>query len=147
MTARRPQMKMAAAALHSTEKSLPHDAAHVGLIHTDAHWQNLRVSHRRIGLVDFEDFANGRFMLDIAALMGRVESRRDAPALLDAALAGYDSVRSLPATHRRDLRVMLAFRRFDYAGWVLSWPRLDHQPWGPGFIAGTPDYIARLLAD
>jgi len=136
----------AAALVQAEHDALPHDVAHVGLIHTDAHWQNLRFTRRRIGLVDFEDCANGRFMLDLACLWGRVEARRDAPGLLEALLAGYDRVRPLPASHRRDLRVMLAFRRFDYAGWVLSWPRPDLQPWGPEFLAGTPAYIERLLS-
>jgi len=135
-----------AALLQTEHDALPHDAAHVGLIHTDAHWQNLRFTPRRIGLVDFEDCANGRFMLDLACLWGRVETRRDAAGLLDALLAGYDRVRPLPASHTRDLRVMLAFRRFDYAGWVLSWPRPDLQPWGPAFLAGTPAYIERTLS-
>ena len=140
-------LRRAAAALQRAHDALPRSNAHVGLIHTDAHWQNLRFSRGRIGLVDFEDFANGRFMLDIACLWGRVEGRRDAPALLDAILSGYDRITPLPASHRRDLRVMLAFRRFDYAGWILSWPRLDLQRWGPAFLDGTPDYIARLLSE
>ena len=41
---------------------------------------------------------------------------------------------------------MLAFRRFDYAGWVLSWPRLDLQRWGPSFLEGTPAYVTRHLS-
>ncbi len=140
-------LRDAAPLLQRAHDALPHDAAHVGLVHTDAHWQNLRFARSGIGLVDFEDFANGRFMLDVAALWGRVEARRDADALLDALLTGYDHVRPLPASHQRDLRVMLAFRRFDYAGWVLSWPRIDLHAWGPAFLAGTSDYITRLLAD
>lgn len=140
-------LRDAATLLQRAHDALPYDAAHVGLVHTDAHWQNLRFARGGIGLVDFEDFATGRFMLDIAALWGRVEARRDAEALLDALLSGYDQITPLPAAHRPDLRVMLAFRRFDYAGWVLSWPRLDQHAWGPGFLAGTPGYIARLLAD
>ncbi|MES3032607.1 MAG: phosphotransferase [Gemmatimonadota bacterium] len=139
-------LRHAAAALQSAHDLLPDDAQHTGIIHTDAHWQNMRFTTRRIGIVDFEDFATGRFMLDVACLWGRVQARRDAPALLDALLSGYDDVTPLPPGHRRDLRVMLAFRRFDYAGWVLSWPRIDHEPWGPEFLTGTPAYIERLLA-
>lgn len=139
-------LRGAAAALQSAHDLLPQDAQHVGIIHTDAHWQNMRFTRRRIGIVDFEDCANGRFMLDVACLWGRVQHRRDASALLEAILTGYDAVKPLPASHRRDLRLMLAFRRFDYAGWVLSWPRADLEPWGPEFLAGTPAYIARLLS-
>jgi Ser/Thr protein kinase RdoA (MazF antagonist) len=139
-------LRDAATLLQQAHDALPQDAAHVGLVHTDAHWQNLRFSRRGVGLVDFEDFATGRFMIDIAALWGRVESRRDAAALLDAILNGYDRITPLPVAHQRDLRVMLAFRRFDYAGWVLSWPRLDLYAWGPRFLAGTPTYITRLLS-
>lgn len=139
-------LRDAAAALQAEHDALPHDDRHTGIIHTDAHWQNMRFTEERIGIVDFEDFANGRFMLDVACLWGRVQDRRDAPALLDAILSGYDSVKPLPASHRRDLRLMLAFRRFDYAGWVLSWPRADFESWGPAFLSGTPAYIQRLLS-
>lgn len=139
-------LRRSSAALESAYASLPHGTDYAGLIHTDAHWQNLRFSRRRVGLVDFEDFATGRFMLDVACLWGKVESRRGSARMLDAILDGYDRVSALPAAHRRDLRVMLAFRRFDYAGWVLSWPRPDSEPWGVEFLAGTPDYIERLLA-
>lgn len=138
-------LRAAAAALQQAHDALPQDAAHAGLIHTDAHWQNMRFTQHRVGLVDFEDFANGRFMLDLACLWGRVEERPNARRLLDAMLAGYDRVSPLPAAHRRDLRVMLAFRRFDYAGWVLSWPRLDLYDWGPAFLRSVPAYIARTL--
>lgn len=139
-------LRRAASSLHAAHDALPHGAMHSGIIHTDAHWQNMRVTRQRIGIVDFEDFANGRFMLDVACLWGRLQQRRDAAALLDAIRTGYDGVKPLPACHRRDLRVMLAYRRFDYAGWVLSWPRADLQPWGPAFLAATPQYIDRLLA-
>jgi Ser/Thr protein kinase RdoA (MazF antagonist) len=132
--------------LDSAWQTLPTGATHAGLIHTDAHWQNLRWTRERVGLVDFEDVATGRFMLDLACLWGKVETRRGAAGMLDAILEGYDRVRPLPHDAARDLQVMLAFRRFDYAGWVLSWPRRDSQPWGPDFLAGTPAYIDRKLS-
>ncbi|HYW52179.1 MAG TPA: phosphotransferase [Gemmatimonadaceae bacterium] len=126
--------------------TLARGSAHAGLIHTDSHWRNMRFTTARIGIVDFEDFATGRFMLDIACLWGKVENRHGSARMLDAILSGYDAVRTLPPAHRRDLQVMLAFRRLDYAGWVLSWPRIDHQPWGPAFLAGTPQYIESMLS-
>lgn len=132
--------------LQSAHASLPVGAASVGLIHTDAHWQNMRFRRDTVGIVDFEDFATGRYMLDLACFYSKVEARRGSEAMLDALLAGYDEVSTLPAGFRRDLHVMLAFRRFDYAGWVLSWPRPDLLPWGPGVLAGAPAYIARQLA-
>ncbi len=135
------------AALERAHASLPRGSAYEGVIHTDAHWQNLRFTRARVGLVDFEDFARGRFMLDVACAWGRIEARRDSTSLLDALLEGYDHQRTLPAGYMRDLHVMLAFRRFDYAGWILSWPHLDLHPWGPSFLAGTPTYVARHLSE
>lgn len=127
--------------------ALPTGASHVGIIHTDAHWQNLRWTRTRVGIVDFEDCANGRFMLDLACFWAKLESRRNATALVDATLEGYDQVRSLSEDAMRDLRIMRAFRRFDYAGWILSWPRLNMRPWGPEFLAGTPAYMDRMLSE
>ena len=133
-------------ALQSAHAALPAGPAQVGLIHTDAHWQNLRFRRDTVGIVDFEDFATGRFMLDVACFWSKVEDRCGGEAMLDAVLAGYDDVSPLPAGFMRDLRVMLAFRRFDYAGWVLSWRRADLLPWGPALLAAAPAYIERQLA-
>ena len=134
-------------ALTAAYAALPVGSGVQGLIHTDAHWQNLRFTQQRVGLVDFEDFANGRFMLDLACVWGKVEGRHNDRQLLDALLAGYDRVAPLPDGHRRDLRVMLAFRRFDYAGWVLSWPRQDMFEWGPALLAGTLRYVEKKLSE
>ena len=139
-------LQQASRALQSAHASLPAGSAHVGLIHTDAHWQNLRFRRDTVGIVDFEDVATGRYMLDVACFWSKIEERRGGEAMLDALLAGYDEVSTLPAGFLRDLRVMLAFRRFDYAGWVLSWPRTDLLPWGPALLAEAPAYIERQLA-
>ncbi len=126
--------------------ALPVDAQHVGLIHTDAHCRNLRWEGRRPGLVDFEDFANGRYLLDVACFHHDMAARPGADARLRALLDGYDRVRSLPADWQRDLQVMLAFRRFDLAGWILSWPRVNLRAWGPDLLSSTPAYIDRTLS-
>ena len=138
-------LRQSCVALADAQAALPRGAAHEGLIHTDAHWQNLRFRRDGVGIVDFEDFANGRFMLDVACLWSKVERRRGSEAMLDAVLAGYHDVRSLPTGFMRDLRVMLAFRRVDYAGWVLSWSRPDLLPWGPALLAEAPAYVERQL--
>jgi Ser/Thr protein kinase RdoA (MazF antagonist) len=119
---------------------------HFGLIHTDAHQHNLRIARDRVGLVDFEDFGNGRFMFDIATLWAEFDQRSNSAPLLDALLTGYNNTRPLPDDYSRDLHVMLAFRRLDLAGWVLSWPRPDMKRWGPALLAETPHYIDAQLA-
>lgn len=127
-------------------RHLPAGPDEVGLIHTDSHWQNLRWSRHSVGLVDFEDMATGRYMIDVACLWSKLEARHDAQRLLDALLDGYGRLRPLSNGALRDLHVMLAFRRFDYAGWVLSWPNLALHPWGPAFVDQTPRYIERWLS-
>ncbi len=145
-TALAEALRGAHSALMQAWDALPAGPTDVGLIHTDAHWQNLRWTRGRVGLVDFEDFATGRFMLDIACLWGKVEFQPGSRAFLVAILEGYDSVRPLPGGARRDLHVMLAFRRFDYAGWVLSWPRVDLHHWGPDLLRTAPEYMRAHLA-
>ncbi len=139
-------LRAAHAQLADAWRRLPAGHDVVGLIHTDSHWQNLRWRRNSVGLVDFEDMASGRYMIDVACLWSKLEARRDAPSLLDALLDGYGRVRPLAQDAVRDLHVMLAFRRFDYAGWVLSWPHLALQPWGPAFLDQTPRYIERWLS-
>jgi Ser/Thr protein kinase RdoA (MazF antagonist) len=126
---------------------LPVDAAHVGLIHTDTHGRNMRWHRGAPGLVDFEDVANGRFMLDLACFHSEIQDRPGAPARLHALLDGYAQVRPLPTHWQRDLQVMLAFRQFDLAGWVLSWPRLDQRAWGPRLLRTTAAYIDAALSE
>jgi Ser/Thr protein kinase RdoA (MazF antagonist) len=133
-------------ALESAWAALPTDSAHVGLIHTDAHWQNVRWYRGKPGLLDFEDFAIGRFLLDIACFYARFEPHDADQTVLHELLHGYTGVRALPHDALRELQVMLAFRRFDYAGWVLSWPRITLRAWGPDALFGTPAYMERALA-
>jgi Ser/Thr protein kinase RdoA (MazF antagonist) len=132
-------------ALDAAGAALPRTAEHVGLIHTDVHPHNLRISRRGIGIVDFEDGATGRFMFDLACLWTGLAELPQAPRLLPALLAGYNSVRALPAEAMHDFRVMLAFRQFDLAGWVLSWPTPAQRTWGPLFLAQAPARITQLL--
>ncbi len=139
-------LRVSHARLADAWRTLPAGADDVGLIHTDSHWQNLRWSRNALGLVDFEDMATGRFMIDVACLWSKMEARRDGEKMLDAILDGYDRVRPLSSQTLRDLRVMLAFRRFDYAGWVLSWPHPSRESWGPAFLEGTPAYMDRWLS-
>lgn len=139
-------LRHAHACIDAAWRALPAGIDDVGLIHTDAHWQNLRWTNARVGLVDFEDFATSRYMLDLACVIDKLEARPGAGRMRSAIVEGYGQVRTLPDTAMRDLNVMLAFRRFDYVGWVLSWPRLDLHPWGPQLVATAPAYIARCLA-
>ncbi len=125
---------------------LPVSTDTVGLIHTDSHPRNIRLTHEGAGLVDFEDFANGRFMIDVAALWAELEHQPRAEQRLHALLDGYSGVKSLPSNFARDLHVMLAFRRFDLAGWVLSWPRTHMKAWGPALLNGAPAYIESHLS-
>ena len=138
-------LRHATASLEQAAATLPTGAAHVGLIHTDAHPRNLRWREDRVGLVDFEDCATGRYMLDLACLFTAVAHQPNADRLRDAMFAGYDRVRPLPAGSERDFRVMCAFRQLDFAGWVLSWPRPDLLSWGPALLHGAPAAIASLL--
>ncbi len=139
-------MRASHGALEAAWQALPTGTTWSGLIHTDAHQQNFRWTRQRVGLVDFEDVATGRFMLDLACLSEVIESRTRAATLFESMLTAYDRVRPLPRGATRDLQVMRAFRRFDLAGWVLSWPRQDLRAWGPAFLARTPAYIDRVLS-
>jgi Ser/Thr protein kinase RdoA (MazF antagonist) len=134
-------LREACAALTDAWSTLPDDAAHVGVIHTDVHQHNLRFARQSVGLVDFEDVATGRYMSDIASFWAEFDEQPRAVPLLHALLDGYSRVRPLPKDALRDLQIMLAFRRLDLAGWVLSWPRINMKRWGPALLADAPRYI------
>ncbi|MDT0683049.1 phosphotransferase [Roseicyclus sp. F158] len=91
-----------------------------GLIHADLVRENILVDGERLHLIDFDDGGFGFRLFDVATTLLKNMREPDYPALRDALIEGYRSVRPLdPAP--LDLFVLL--RAASYVGWIAQ--RMD----------------------
>ncbi|MFJ3250712.1 phosphotransferase enzyme family protein [Streptomyces sp. NPDC086782] len=117
-----------------------------GRIHGDLHRENmiLMPGGGSVGVIDFDDCGTGNYLLDIATVLGSIHRiAHKTPGTYEsfahAYLAGYTSVRPLPADFDRLLEPYLLLRD----GFVLNFVTaavLANEAvattWGPGRIAG-----------
>ena len=101
------------------------DSGHWGLIHNDyvlvnCHFKRARVGWN-LGILDFDDLGWGYFLYDLAPLLGNLFDWPDAYGPLRRAfLAGYRSVRPLPAELERHLPVLMAARHAATLTWLAA---------------------------
>lgn len=134
----------ACAGLQARMADRPRDSRHWGYLHGDLHPWNL-VHHRgEVGAIDFGDSGWGWWAQDVAAVLqwmhdplpGWHDHRPAYPALRDALFDGYASLRPLPPGSLDGLDDLLLLRRLGTLQWMIDdWPRADHRPWGPAFLA------------
>ncbi len=110
-----------------------------GLIHADLVRENVLADGGKLQLIDFDDSGFGFRLFDLATTLLKNMRDSDYPALRDALIAGYLSVRTIDLT-ALDLFVLL--RSATYAGWVIT--RMDE----PGSKARNQRFIetTRVLA-
>jgi Ser/Thr protein kinase RdoA (MazF antagonist) len=90
------------------------------LIHADMRLANLLVAGPRTRVIDFDDCGWGWFMYDFAAAISFMEDDARVPALKAAWLAGYRSVRALPAEDEAEIDTMIMLRRMALLAWIGS---------------------------
>jgi Ser/Thr protein kinase RdoA (MazF antagonist) len=93
---------------------------HYGLIHADLHQWNYLFHRREVRAIDFDDCGYGPFLYDLGVTLFNVLDRPDCPALRDALLASYRSVRPLPAEHEGYLETFYALRRLQIMIWEME---------------------------
>ena len=93
----------------------------------------------KLQLIDFDDSGYGFRLFDLATTLLRNMRETDYPALRDALIAGYLSVRTIDLA-ALDLFILL--RSATYAGWIIT--RMDE----PGSKARNQRFIGttRVLA-
>jgi Ser/Thr protein kinase RdoA (MazF antagonist) len=117
-----------------------------GRIHGDLHRENMILAPDggSVGIIDFDDCGIGHFLLDLATVLGsihRVARRRPGAyeAFARAYLAGYTSIRPLPAHFDRLLEPYLLLRDAVVLNFVTATVPVNEavaSSWGPGRIAG-----------
>ncbi len=106
-----------------------------GLIHSDLHFHNCLYCAGDIGVIDFDDCQIAPFSNDLAITMNYIEARPDGAQLRDAFLRGYEEIRPLPPNLDTEMKAFQIERSLRLIRWVLSWPTVDHQPFGRDVIA------------
>jgi Ser/Thr protein kinase RdoA (MazF antagonist) len=136
--------RAAAARLRQELDALPRDPSSWGFIHGDLHPWNLLFEGDRAGAIDFSDCGWGHRAFDLAStlhwlrhpLAGNHDHGDGRARLQDALLEGYASAGTLPPDVERQIDLFIVQRLLLTLEWMLDdWPRLDHRPWGPGFLA------------
>ena len=105
-----------------------------GLIHADLVRENVMIDGTDLHLIDFDDGGYGYRLFDVATALLKNRAEPNYPALKEALLDGYHSVRPLDMTH---LDLFLALRAVTYVGWIV--PRMEED--------GSPVRNARFIKD
>jgi Ser/Thr protein kinase RdoA (MazF antagonist) len=81
-----------------------------GLIHGDLHQWNYLFHKGRVRAIDFDDCGYGLFIYDLCVTLSEIRDKENYPALRAALLAGYRSIRPLPAAHEAHLDTLITLR-------------------------------------
>jgi len=101
------------------------DPARFGLIHADMRLANLLVDQGRTRLIDFDDSGLGWFMYDFAAGISFMEDHAQVPALREAWLDGYRTIRHLDTADEREIDSFIILRRMALLAWIGSHAHTD----------------------
>jgi len=116
----------------------PHD---YGLIHADLHPFNFVLHDDRLGALDFDDCLVASFCLDLAVFFSALDHRVDFEKLRDCFFEGYTAVHPLPQNCEKGVASFMVVRALETIAWILSWPGIDHKPFGPELLANS---LARI---
>jgi Ser/Thr protein kinase RdoA (MazF antagonist) len=105
-----------------------------GLIHADLVPENVLIDGTKLRIIDFDDGGYGFRLFDVATALLKHRADPKYPALKQALLGGYLSVRPLDMAQ---LDLFLALRAVTYVGWIIS--RMDEP--------GSPERNRRFIQD
>ncbi|MBR7890278.1 phosphotransferase [Marinomonas sp. A79] len=112
-----------------------------GLIHADLRLSNLLMEQDTLSVIDFDDCGFSWFMYDFAAAISFYETSPQVPALTEAWLKGYRSVRLLEQQHEDMIPTFILFRRLLLTAWIAS-----HSETETAIEAGLGDYTKGTVA-
>lgn len=119
-----------------------------GLIHADMRLANLLIDEGGTRLIDFDDCGFGWFLYDFAAAISFMEDHPQVPALREAWIEGYRSLRPLSQAETDEIDTFVMLRRMALLAWIGSHiDAPEPQALAPLFAQGTAelarDYLRR----
>jgi len=116
------------------------------LIHADMRLANLLVSDEETRLIDFDDCGMGWLMYDFAAAISFIEDDPRIPALKEAWLGGYRTVRDLDTEDIAEIDTFVMLRRMALLAWIGSHIEApEPQKYAPTFAEATAHLGERFL--
>ncbi len=91
-----------------------------GLVHCDMRLANLLVDGATVKVIDFDDCGFSWHLYDAATAVSFFEHEPQVPELLAFWVAGYRSVRDLPAEDEAELPTFVLLRRLILVAWIGS---------------------------
>lgn len=109
-----------------------------GLIHADMRLANLLIDGETTCLIDFDDCGMGWYLYDFATGVSFMEDSPQVPALREAWVRGYRSVRSLSEDEEKEIDTFIMLRRMALLAWIGSHIEApEPQAMAPHFANGT----------
>ena len=119
-----------------------------GLVHADLRMSNLMVQDGKITVIDFDDCGWSWYLADLGAVVSFVEDTPDAARIVDEWLAGYRSVRDIPAADLVEIPTFVMLRRLMLTAWIGTHPESGPaQTLGHRFASGTAQLAQSYLTD
>ncbi|MBC8504738.1 MAG: phosphotransferase [Anaerolineales bacterium] len=129
-------------------ETLPKNRDGYGLIHQDAHGDNIFVDNGQITLFDFDDCVYGWFIYDIAmvlfyAAMWKEDKAAFTDEFMGNFLRGYSNENKLDALWLKELPYFLKLREIDLYAVIHRSMDVDNldDPWCVGYMRGRKDKI------
>ena len=91
-----------------------------GLIHADAHLDNVLFSGREARLIDFDDCGFGYRIYDVAVALWELRHRDDFSSFREAFVRGYTEHRPMPIDQLRHLDAFIAAREVAFGLWLAG---------------------------
>lgn len=91
-----------------------------GMIHSDLRPANLLQDGDTITVLDFDDCGYGWYMYDIAGITALLEYIPELPAIVNAVLEGYESVRKLSERDKDEIPTFIMMRRIGMLQSLIS---------------------------
>jgi len=118
-----------------------------GLIHADLRLANLLVHGSDTYVIDFDDCGWGWLLYDLGAALSFIEDDPRVPALVDAWVGGYRSVRPLPPEDEAEISTFILMRRLLLVAWIGSHSGTDlARSMGAAYTAGTCELAETYLS-
>lgn len=113
-------------------------AGRYGLVHADLRLANLLVDGAQTFVIDFDDCGWGWLLYDLGAALSFIEDDPRVPALIDAWVAGYRTVRPLSAADEAEIPTFVLMRRLLLVAWIGSHSGTDlARSMGAAYTAGS----------
>jgi Ser/Thr protein kinase RdoA (MazF antagonist) len=114
-----------------------------GLIHADAHLDNVLFDGGQARLIDFDDCGFGYRIYDVAVALWELRHRDDYSSFNEAFIRGYTEHRPLPAEQLEHLDAFIAAREVAFGLWLVG--MAETRPSFRENLAGEFEYIERSL--